>query len=418
VFDQDEQEISQIIESGIEAILAGRSTLEQVLAEHPGQAEEIRGELEGALWLMSRQSEVEARPGFVGASRKRVMERIKAEASSQGTRRAFLGFAWPQKLAFQWIVGMVVLISVLTSTGSMLTISQSSLPGEDLYPIKRAAEQMTYSVALSGVQRVELSTEYTDRRLDEAKALIDQGNYPAAETSLQDYEKGVHQTLDLLSQVSDKPSSEVVEVVGTVKESFANNVQTLTAITERVPMNIQVKDHVRKAMTTSMDGAMMAGSVYQKLQQATLTPVIVATQIPLPSSPTAVPSTNTPIPTKPPKPTATPVPPTAVPPTATRPPKSTATTAPTETSLPTLAPSETPSAATDTPVATEAPVDTPTDLPIATDEVIPTVTTAIPVQATLVPTNTPVPMPTQAPLGNSDQVVTSSPQYTLISPTP
>ena len=111
MFDRDEQEISQIVERGLEAIQSGQATLEQVLAQRPEQAEVIRAELEAALWLVARREEVAPRVGYVAASRRRVVERIQAEASSHGTRRALFGFAWPQQIAFQWVVTVVVLMA-------------------------------------------------------------------------------------------------------------------------------------------------------------------------------------------------------------------------------------------------------------------------------------------------------------------
>jgi len=400
VFDRDEQEISQIIETGLESILTGAATLEQVLAEHPGQAEEIRGELEGALWLISRRQEVEARPGFVAASRKRVIERIKAEANGQSARRSFFGFAWPQRLAYQWIVTIIVAMILLTGTGSMLTVSQNSLPGEDLYSVKRAAEQMAYTVTLDNVDRVELSAQFTDRRLAEAKMLIDKGQYTSVESTLQDYEQGITQTLALLNQVSGQSSSEVEEVAANVKQNFDQNGRELKAIADQVPMNVRVKNRVRRAEMVSRDGAAMANTVYQKIQDNKQNPAAAATDTippapPPPPSPTPVPKTATAAPT--PKPTLIRIPPTAVPPT--REPKAN-TPAPTHTPVPTTAPTDTPvPAPTNTPLPPPTATDAPTHTPAPTTAPAATAPPAATLEPTLMPqAQTPdIPAPTGTP---------------------
>ena len=124
----------------------------------------LRPELEGALWLISQRQEVEARPGFVIASRKRVMERIKTEARSQGAKHSLFGFAWPKQHVFQWAAGAAIILFLLLGTGGVVTISQSSLPGDGLYAVKRISENVSYTVTLNQVQRVQLSAQFAERR--------------------------------------------------------------------------------------------------------------------------------------------------------------------------------------------------------------------------------------------------------------
>jgi hypothetical protein len=416
VFDRDEQEISQVIENGLEAILSGSATLDSVIAQHPEQADVIRPELEGALWLVSRREEVESRPGFVTASRKRVIERIKAEASSQGAKHSMFGFAWPQQQKYQWVLTVIVLMALLTGAGSILTISQTSLPGEDLYSVKRISEQVSYSASASEVQRVELSAEFTDRRLDEAKALIDKGDYSTAEVSLQDYEQGIERTLVLLEQVqvTDTPVEQVEELTVKVQQGLEENTEQLAMIANHVPTTGKVKDSLRSALAVSIDGMNTATRLYDKIHEKISTPPAApsstaqqvaspttqqATATRVPVQPTKAPNTavpkrqmpNTPVPTRPPRPTVTPRP-TATP-----------------TDLPTATDTPVPTA-TDTPVptATDTPVPTATDLPTATKTPVPT--------ATDLPTSTPPPTATDLPTATDipTQVPTSTPEPTLV----
>jgi hypothetical protein len=425
VFDRDEQEISQIIESGIAAILSGQATLEEVLAAHPAQADELRGELAGALWLVARQAEVAARPGFVSASRKRVLERIQAEADGQGVRRAFFGFAWPRRLAFQWLAAAVVVLVLVFGTGGAVSLAQSALPGEELYAVKRAAEQVAYTVTLDSVDRVALSTQFTDRRLEEANGLIAKGDYPSAESSLQDYEQGVHNTLALLKEVSYKPSHQVGEVAVTVKQHFTQNVQKLTVIAEKVPLDTQVKDHVQKAKNASLDGATAANNVAKQIQESSPAGPVAPTDTLPPPTATAVPNTS--VPTQAPIPTATPVPPT---PSHSKPPRPSATVSPSETLEPTSATTGTEmptQAITNTPAptttsTTATPTDGPTDLPTAAQTAFPTaVPTSLPTATpTAVPTHPhrPTQTPTPDPTALATQMTATPPADTSTPSTP
>ncbi len=442
MFDRDEQEISQIIDNGLEAIRAGRATLDQVLEQHPLQAEAIRPELEAGLWLVGKRKEVDARPGFVAASRKRVLERIQAEARSQGAKHAFFGFAWPRRPLYRLAAAISLLIMLLTGFGGTLTVSQTSLPGQNLYAVKRASEQVAYSVTLDEVDRVELSAQFADRRLDESEVLITIGEYSKAQYTLQDYEQSIHQTLTLLQQASNtnpNESGEVEQAAVTVQQGFEKNAVHLSAIASNVKPregDAQVKAQLQTAVVVSIDGASAASQVYEKLQNSKPKPGVAATATAAPSATakvktlapvlppaataTTAPVHNVPVPNLPPPATATkapaPVNPVAPPvrtatsvplPTATPNPTAMPTAAPTATDAATAAPTPT-DAATTVPTATDVPTvlptttDVPTAAPTATDAATaaPTTVSSVNPPASVSSTSTPAPIassPTPAP---------------------
>src|SRR5512133_1662498 len=139
---------------------------------HMDQAEAIRPELEAATWLFSREEQVKPRPGFVTASRKRVVDRIQREASEGSAKHAFFGFTWPKQLAFRWMAVVMIVVMLLSSTGGLVSASQGTLPDDGLYAIKRLSEEVTYNLTFSSVERVKYSAKLADRRIDELAALI------------------------------------------------------------------------------------------------------------------------------------------------------------------------------------------------------------------------------------------------------
>jgi hypothetical protein len=336
VFDRDEQEISQVIENGLEAILSGSATLDSVIAQHPEQADVIRPELEGALWLVSRREEVESRPGFVTASRKRVIERIKAEASSQGAKHSMFGFAWPQRVVNQWMVAVVFLVAILSGAGGLMKYSQSALPGDGLYAIKRVSEQMTYSTTIGEVHRVQLNAQFTEQRLTEVKDLVDKGEFITAGTALQDYEVSVQETLVLLEQASDAQPNDVEALAVTLKQNFASNAVQLSELVQRVPADTKVRDQMIRAADHSLNGALAANRVYMKIIEKKLNPGVPSPTI-LPPMPSPSPMQIGPSPTAPPR-----VIPTPTIPVPTKPPIRTSTVAPNGGTGPTKTPSKMP----------------------------------------------------------------------------
>ena len=274
MFDKDEQEISQIIEMGLDAILSDRMTLEQFLAQHPDLVAEIRPELETAVWLVSRQEQVHTRPGFVPASKKRVLERIKQEASSQDAKHGFLGFLLP-RFGVRWAPALVAAIIVLSSTGGLLSAAQGSLPGDQLYTVKRISEQVAEGITFNEMQRVELNSQYTGRRLDEAAALITGGKYEAAEPALDVFEQQGSRTVELLEGVSNQQLKTKEALAAAVEEDFLEQANRLQAMQAVSPAEMQGR--LAQAQTASMQNARFAGNVGDEIHQSTATPTATPT---------------------------------------------------------------------------------------------------------------------------------------------
>ena len=72
-------EFEQILDICLEQIQSGQKSLDSALAQYPGIAAELRPRLEAALWLDGRKSSLDPRPGFVAASRNRLLSQIKSE---------------------------------------------------------------------------------------------------------------------------------------------------------------------------------------------------------------------------------------------------------------------------------------------------------------------------------------------------
>ena len=249
--------------------LSDRMTLEQFLAEHADLEAEIRPELETAVWLVSRQEQVHTRPGFVPASKKRVLERIKQEASSQDAKHGFLGFLLP-RFGVHWAPALVAAIIVLSSTGGLLSAAQGSMPGDQLYTVKRISEQVAAGITFNEMQRVELNSQYTGRRLDEAAALITGGKYEAAEPALDAFEQQGSRTVELLEGVSNHQLKTKEALAAAVEEDFLQQANRLQAMQVVSPAEMQGR--LAQAQAASMQNARFAGNIEDEIHQSTATP--------------------------------------------------------------------------------------------------------------------------------------------------
>lgn len=299
MFDKDDQEISQLIDASLEAVLSGKATLEQVMAEHPQQADALRREIEAAMWLVARREQVAARPGFTASSRRRVIERIKEEASNTGAKRSIFGFIWPQKIAYQWVAALLALIVLFSSAGGVVSYAQGALPGEGLYPVKLATEKLQYSLTANELERVEVIANFTNRRLQEVVTLVQQGETEALGSSIETFEEHVVQTVDLLEESSDQQPHEKKVLAVNLQETFTEQAEKLDALKEKAPKEVQ--PDLERARALTMMGASAAFDEAAQIYDPTETPTPTLTPSQTPTN-TATPTatqTETPVPVVP-----------------------------------------------------------------------------------------------------------------------
>ncbi len=284
-------------------------------------------------------------------ARARMGERVLAAAAANTRlrpasrrRRALLvlpGWRW----AFGALAAVFVFVFLLTTT--LVTASADALPGSALYPVKLAAEDV-WLWSTPARDRPVLQLRFAHRRLDEIKALAEQGQFD--ELVVQAMTAHVEAALQ---DAEDLPPALALPVLEQVIDSIDEQQQTLVQILAAIP--VASRQYVEEALSAaegqrsvvralqdrlnpsepaaplelvSTATAVMSGtlSITVTLTPApTATPSLTATATP--SATPTVPPTSQPAsepgpgPTQPPQPTATQPPP----PTATQPPQPTAT---------------------------------------------------------------------------------------------
>jgi hypothetical protein len=297
VFERNEQEISQIIEENLEGVLSGKTSMEEVLRQHPQYAAGLRRELEAALWLHSRREEVKPRPGYISASRKRVVARIKQEARSQNGKHVRPGFSLPQqRRMFQWAAALILVVFLLSSVGGLVSYAQNALPGQQLYGIKRTSENIALEISLDAVKKAELSFEFTDRRFQEVKALIEAGETTYIQSTLADFNLGVKQSLALLEQVSNSMPAEKLVLAQRLTANLAGKAEQLAGLVNDVPASIQADLIAARDLT--LTGASSSLSVINEMNVVLGTSTPTGTTVPE----LIMPQTSTPEPSKTPRP--------------------------------------------------------------------------------------------------------------------
>lgn len=100
--------------------------------------------------------------------------RARLLAQAEGLRDSPVGQSFPAWLPRLAAAALIVLAILVSGTGLYIASAQA-LPGDTLYPVKRAAEGLRISLAPSSEQKLALSLSYSQRRVDEIRSLLDRG---------------------------------------------------------------------------------------------------------------------------------------------------------------------------------------------------------------------------------------------------
>jgi hypothetical protein len=407
-------------------VLTGGETIDDVLADYPEQADKLRPQLEAALWIGGNKSAFDPRPGFVSTSRGQLLTKIRHEqatfaaqgGAAEGSafavlwQRLFPGTGTPrQRVAFQFALLLIFMVWLAIGSSAVALVSQNSIPGEPLYPVKIAFEEVELKTAGKLSDEIRLHTEFAQRRLLEVQELVEVGQYDQIPDTVEKFENHVDQAVNKLEILAIEEPYVAQQVVTAVHDFISNQVAFMQVLVAAVPGEGKIV--LANALVFTEDSMVVVRRVaisvdgkIPPLATMTSTATFTPTGDDRPSlnktstlRPTYIsPDTNTPTQASTREPSMTPTPtPTQ---TATFPPVATSTDTPQpgKTKDPTntpVAPSDTPLPATSTPLP---PTDTPEPPPTDTPEPPPTDTPEPPPTDTPVPpTNTPPPPPTNTP---------------------
>lgn len=358
----------------------------ELLARYPEHALELEPLLKAAVWLDGQAAAFAPRPGFVKASRARLVENLAAPPSAPGSwlSRTLAGLGTGWRVALQAAVVLVMLACLVLGSTGIAYASQNALPGDVLYAVKLGLEQVELLVTLDPQDDLRLHLQFSQLRITEMQRLLALGRYDDLAIATAVYRYHLSQALSLLRMLAAQNPAQAQSLSLEVAGTFFAQADTLASMADNAPVEAQAE--LEAAEQAARDAAQQALEIGQ------------AVEIPLPTDITGEgadpPSTQTP--TTPPTatvvsfamPSATPTPTPS--PTAT----ATQTRTPTPTRTPTLATRRTATAtlsATARPNGTIPPTATRTSqpTPTRTDQPTPTRTS----QPT--PTRTGQPTPTR-----------------------
>jgi hypothetical protein len=371
------KEFNEALQVCLDLIRGGRETIDSVVARYPEFAVELREQLEIATWLSASGPALDPRPDFIAASRRRLVSRIQMESQPVAPPPLTLSERLGQFFSIQKVAPVAfvfVLMLALFVSGTVVSASQKSLPGDDLYSIKLTLEQIALATSLDEENDAELQIQFVENRLSEVQALIVEERYEEVAETIQDYEEQVSETLETIKEVSGQNRFLAYDLAARLDGILAEQRSILTILSQNAPESI----------------GMNITRVWVVSEVVKLTAEDIANFVPPPPPAPPPTATSTRVPTRTPRPS------------------------------PTLAPTQPPaptSTNTSKPPTKKPPTNTPV-VPTSTPEP-PTNTPAPPTNTPVPPTNTPVP-PTNTPVPptNTPVPATNTPRPTAITPQP
>lgn len=314
-----------ILDDCITAIQEQGKTVADCLARYPAQREELEPLLRLTVRLQGVRT-LEAPPEFrrVAAARMRNLVATRPHRVERAVIKPNLlrhirprlpSFGMQKRFPVAIMISIVIAASLLV--GGTVYASTDTLPGDVLYPVKRAVEAVQLAVSLSDAGDARLHLAFAARRLDEVAALLEKNRPQDIRRALADYKVQSESVLAFFSEDSNLSPAEQAALADLLVTAQAHHEARFTALLDQVPE--AVRPTIESALTASRTGRdRVLKTVGEKsgreMPQPSPTSIQTATPTPSPELPMPTPSPEPPTPTPSPKlPMATPSPESPIP---------------------------------------------------------------------------------------------------------
>lgn len=244
------EDFKKILDECIDRILTKGATVEDCLASYPERAAELEPHLRivtGASRAWSYQpgeaARDRARQRLQAAMREMEQKERAVRPPIPARRRLFFAFRPVSVFAV-----FVIVVTVLGSTVGTVAASGSALPGEVLYPVKRASEQVRLALELSPTAKAERYLAYAERRADEAVELAERGNTQYVELTIESLNSTLAEASRVASTVQNAPALENLKT--RLETSAARSIANLQTVIEKAPESKRSKT-VEKLQTVN-----------------------------------------------------------------------------------------------------------------------------------------------------------------------
>ncbi|HID65159.1 MAG TPA: hypothetical protein EYP49_20770, partial [Anaerolineae bacterium] len=305
-----------ILDDCVTVIQEQGKTVADCLARYPAQREELEPLLRLTVRLQAART-LEAPPEFRRVAATRMCNLVAARPhrveqaviKPSPLRQRLQSIFRTQRKLPATIISIVLAVSLLVGSGTVYA-STDALPGDALYPVKRAVEAVQLAASLSDANDARLRLAFAARRLDEAAALLEKNRPQDMGPALADYEAQFESVLAFLGEDSDLSPAEQAALADLLVTAQAHHETRFATLLDQA--SEATRPIIESALAVSRTGRDQALEAVGKkpggeMPEPSPAPTQTVTSTPSPEPPT---STSTPSP-EPPTPTPSPEPPTS-----------------------------------------------------------------------------------------------------------
>ncbi|MDY6834459.1 MAG: DUF5667 domain-containing protein [Chloroflexota bacterium] len=224
-------ELERILDECIDRMARG-DTVAQCLMRYPEHEGMLRPLLE-AVAIAHQSSNIQPRPGFKAIAQKQFISNIQYERKRKESRSLPI-YIWHPR----WATAIVAVLVLLVVGSGVVAISSSSMPGDALYPVKTASEDVQLTLTFSNMEKAELHTKFAERRSEEmayvASEKGDMGEVEEVSSRLSSHLGAVKDSVQ-----AERENSNVQQRVSEIRETLETQAdrhrETLQGILERMP---------------------------------------------------------------------------------------------------------------------------------------------------------------------------------------
>jgi len=257
-------------------VKAGRSSIEECLERHPSLRERLEPLLSIAVGIRE-MPDVRPSTTFRLRARVRLMDEIsRRQAVTKPPWSRYNSQPKPTLLRRRFSMVGVVIAIVLTlsaAAGGTAYASQGSLPGDTLYPVKLATEQVRMALPGDDAAKAERALGFAETRIEEIEALADSDRSQYLGLAADKYDDTMNMVLARLKQTANGGMI-AGNVTVTLAEATARHLSLLDEIYAMVPE--QAKPAIAHARNVSQTGHFRALEVLTQAHPAKATEINLA----------------------------------------------------------------------------------------------------------------------------------------------
>jgi hypothetical protein len=169
------------------------------------------------------------------------------------------------------LIVITLLVFLFGGAGMTALASQSSLPGDALYPVKTSLEQTRVALARSAADRAQLQMEFAERRLGEIAGLIEEGRFENIPTATAEFETYIRNALSELETIAKGDPEQAALLAGQVSEALTRYALTLTGMLDQVPesVRLEMRRTLQNTQAAGLTGEMEFSGVIESMAQQT-----------------------------------------------------------------------------------------------------------------------------------------------------